>query len=202
MARDRTAIKACCDHKSREYALSLCGVTFRETLCARLLRSPEHTITTNALYVSDSASNVSSTNPKEKLGLEQRSGATDFRSKGYRMSTCRFPTDIRFRSLTIARVLIITPWDHTNIKHVLRALLLETSTFSGVSLNTLLVLTHRRILRPSPQLAWRIGGSPNLIIASCSGSRPSFSFCLHMKCNIFQQKIGSQGSKNDKTYSL
>ena len=36
--------------------------------------------------------------PKEKLGLEQRSGATDFRSKGYRASTCSFPTDIRFRS--------------------------------------------------------------------------------------------------------
>ena len=26
--------KACCDHKSRERALSLCGVTFRGTLCA------------------------------------------------------------------------------------------------------------------------------------------------------------------------
>ena len=26
--------RACCDHKSREYALSLCGVTFRDTLCA------------------------------------------------------------------------------------------------------------------------------------------------------------------------
>ena len=34
MARYRTATKACCDHKSREYALSLCGVTFRDTLCA------------------------------------------------------------------------------------------------------------------------------------------------------------------------
>ena len=26
--------RACCEHKSREYALSLCGVTFRDTLCA------------------------------------------------------------------------------------------------------------------------------------------------------------------------
>ena len=42
--------------------------------------------------------NVSCTNPKEKLGLEQRSGATDFRSKDYRVSTCSFPTDICFRS--------------------------------------------------------------------------------------------------------
>ena len=35
----------------------------------------------------------------------------------------------------------------TNIEHVLPAPLLETSTFTGVSLKTLLVLTHRRILR-------------------------------------------------------
>ena len=64
----------------------------------------------------------------------------------------------------------------TNIKHVLPAPLLETSTFSGVSLNslkTLLVFSHRRVLRPSPQLAWRIGGSPNLIIASCNSLRQS-----------------------------
>ena len=50
-------------------------------------------------------------------------------------------------------------WQQTIIKHVLPAPLLETSTFSGVSLNSLkilLVLSHRRILRPSLQLAWRI----------------------------------------------
>ena len=59
----------------------------------------------------------------------------------------------------------------TNIKHVLPARLLETSTFSGVSLKTLLVLTHRRILRPSYSAAWRISGSPNLVIAARNGLR-------------------------------
>ena len=34
IARYRTAIKACCDHKSRQHAVSLCGATFRDTLCA------------------------------------------------------------------------------------------------------------------------------------------------------------------------
>ena len=78
---------------------SACAVSRSVTRCVlRVLRSPEHTITTNALYVSDSAGNVSCTNPKEKLGFEQQSGATDFRSKSYRVPTCSFPTDIRFRS--------------------------------------------------------------------------------------------------------
>ena len=78
---------------------SVCAMSRSVIRCViRVLLSPEHTITTNALYVSDSAGNVLSTNPKEKLGLEQRSGATDFRSKGYRVSTCGFPTHIRFRS--------------------------------------------------------------------------------------------------------
>ena len=77
---------------------SICAVSRSVMRCVlRVLRSQEHTIKTNALYVSDSASNVLSTNPKEKLGLEQRSGATDFRSKGHRVSTCSFPTDILFR---------------------------------------------------------------------------------------------------------
>ena len=59
-------------------------------MCSACFVTPEHTVTTNALCVSDSAGNVLSTNSKEKLGLEQRSGATDFRSKGYRVSTCGF----------------------------------------------------------------------------------------------------------------
>ena len=67
----------------------------------RVLRSPEHTITTNALYVSDSAGNVSS-NPQEKLGLEQRSGATDFRRKGYPCVDMTFPNRHSFPVLTIA----------------------------------------------------------------------------------------------------
>ena len=47
-----------------------CAVSRSVKRCVlRVLRSPEHTITTNALYVSDSAGNVLSTNPKEKLVL-------------------------------------------------------------------------------------------------------------------------------------
>ena len=41
------------------------------------------------------------------------------------------------------------------------------------SLKTLLVLSHRRIPRPSLQLAWRISGSPNLIVASRNVLRQS-----------------------------
>ena len=44
----------------------------------------------------------------------------------------------------------------TNIKHVLPAPLLETSAFGGVSLKILLVLLHRRIVRPSRSAAWRM----------------------------------------------
>ena len=74
----------------------------------------------------------------------------------------------------------------TNIMHVLPAPLLERSTFSGVSLKTLLVLSHRLHL-PSKSCApaWRIKGLltsslrpamafdslPDLIIASRNGSR-------------------------------
>ena len=102
MARYRTAIRRAMI-TSLVSMRSVCAVSRSVIRCVlHVLRSPEHTITTNALYVSDSASNVLRTNPKEKLGLEQRSGATDFRSKGYRVSTCSFPTDIRFAVLTIA----------------------------------------------------------------------------------------------------
>ena len=63
--------------------------------------------------------------------------------------------------------------EHTNIKLVLPAPLLETLTFSVVSLKTLLVLTYRRIIRPSFSAAWRISGSYKLIIASRNGFRRS-----------------------------
>ena len=121
MARYRTAIRACYYHKvswacAQSSAVSRCVIR----CVLRVLRSHEHTITTTALYVSDSAGNVSSTNPKEKLGLEQRSGATDFRSKSYRVSTCSFSRDIRFRSWPLPCT-HHTPWDHKNIKHVLPA---------------------------------------------------------------------------------
>ena len=86
---------------------SACAVSRSVIRCVlRVLRSPEHTTTTDALCVSDSAGNVLSTNPKEKLGLEQRSGATDFRSKGYRVSTCSFQQK-SVSSLDHCRVLII-----------------------------------------------------------------------------------------------
>ena len=132
---------------------SVCAVSHSVISCVlRVLRSPEHTITTNALYVSDSAGNVSSNNPKEKsLGLEQRSGATDFRSKGHRVSTCSFQETF-VTGLDHCRVLIIHRGIIINIKHVLPAPLLETSTFSGVSLKTLLVLSHRLYL-PSKSCA-------------------------------------------------
>ena len=42
MARYRTAVKACCDHKSRQYAVSLCGATFRDTLCAPRASFPQN----------------------------------------------------------------------------------------------------------------------------------------------------------------
>ena len=62
---------------------SVCAVSRSVIRCVlRVLRSPEHTITTNALYVSDSAGNVLSTNRKRNLAFERRSGATDFRNKG------------------------------------------------------------------------------------------------------------------------
>ena len=95
----------------------------------------------------------------------------------------------------------------TNIKHVLPAPLLETSTFSGVSLNslkTLLVLSDRRILRPSPQLAWRIGGSPNLIIASCNGLRQSSRphHCLPQWFASNQSVGGRLGNHNAAPHRL
>ena len=82
--------RACCDHKSSEYALSLCSVTFRGTLCApraSFHRTYHHNQRVVCLRLCRQSVKHQ---PKEKLGLEQRSGATDFRSKGYRVSTCTF----------------------------------------------------------------------------------------------------------------
>ena len=90
MARYRTAIRACCDHKSREYTLRLCGVTFRDTLCApraSFSRTYHHNQRVVCLRLCRQRVKHQ---PKEKLVLEQRSVATDFRCKGYRVSTCSF----------------------------------------------------------------------------------------------------------------
>ena len=142
-----------------------CHVVIRCVL--RVLRSPEHTITTNALYVSDSAGNVSSTNPKEKLGLEQRSGATDFRSKGYRVSTKKFSTDHSFPVLTIAVYSSYTVGSH---KHQAcssrtppRDIDLQWCLVEDTCLSSVIV----RIFRPC--LTER--QSPDLTIASSNGLR-------------------------------
>ena len=52
----------------------------------RVLRSPEHTITNNALYVSDSARNVLSTKPKRNLALNSVLAQQSFVAK---VTVCR-----------------------------------------------------------------------------------------------------------------
>ena len=71
--------------------------------------------------------------------------------------------------------------------------LLETLTFSGVSLKTLLVLTHRRILRPSHLAAWRISVSPNLTTASRNGLQSAFlTSSLRLATAREQQNVGGR----------
>ena len=135
---------------------------------ARSVCAVSRSVVRSVLRSSCSAGNVLN-NPRETW-LEQHFHASDRRSKAHCVATRRLYADIRFRS----RLLQCTPhttWEQTIIKHILPAPLLETSTFGGVSLKTLLVLPHRRILRPSLSAAWRISGSPNLIIASRNGLR-------------------------------
>ena len=87
---------------SLEYALSLCGVRFRDTLCApraSFSRTYHHNQRVVCLRLCRQGVKHQ---PKEKLGLEQRSGAKDFRSKGYRVSTCSSPNRHSFPFLTIA----------------------------------------------------------------------------------------------------
>ena len=145
MARQRTALKACRDHKSREYALSLCGVTFRDTLCAPRASFPRTYHHNQRVVCLRLCRQRVKHQPTEKLVFEQRSGAKDFRSKSYRVSTCSFQQ-------TFVPVLTIAAYSSYNIKQVLPAPFLETSTFSGVSLMTLLVLSHRLYL-PSKSCA-------------------------------------------------
>ena len=66
-----------------------------------MLRSPERTITTNALYVSDSAGNVLSTNPKRNLALNIVQAQQTFVAK---VTVCRhvLPNRHSFPVLTIA----------------------------------------------------------------------------------------------------
>ena len=116
----------------------------------RVLSSPD-TITTIALYVSDSAGNVLSTNPERNLALNNVRTQQTFAAK---VTVCRHVVSQQtlVSGLDHCSMLIIHREITTNIKHLLPAPLLETSTFSGVSLKTLLVLSHRLYL-PSKSCA-------------------------------------------------
>ena len=66
---------------------SVCAVSLSVIRCVlRVLRSPEHTITTNALYVSDSVGNVLSTNRKRNLALNSARAQQTFEAK---VTVCR-----------------------------------------------------------------------------------------------------------------
>ena len=66
---------------------SVCAVSPSVIRCVlSVLRSPEHTITTNMLYVSDSAGNVSSTNRKRNLALNSVRAQQTFAAK---VTVCR-----------------------------------------------------------------------------------------------------------------
>ena len=78
-----------------EYAVSLCGVTFHDTLCAPRASFPRTYHHNQRVVCLTLCRQRVKHQPKEKFGLEQRSGATDFHSKGYRVSTCSFPRDIQ-----------------------------------------------------------------------------------------------------------
>ena len=78
--------------------------------------------------------------PKEKLFFAKRSDTIDFRSTGYRVSTC------------CSQQTFVSGFDHCReliIQACFPAQLLETSTSSCVSLKTLLVLSHVCIFRQS-----------------------------------------------------
>ena len=66
---------------------SVCAVSRSVIRCVlRVLRSPERTITTNALYISDSAGNVLSTNLKRNLALNSVRAQQTFAAK---VNVCR-----------------------------------------------------------------------------------------------------------------
>ena len=156
----QTTIGECAvNNKSCEYALRLCSVPLRGARRAPFSR-PYHNRRVGCLMLCRQRDNL----------LERHFRATDHRSRAYRVTTCRLWLTF-VSGLDHYNVTILPREITTNIKHVLPALLLETSTFSAVSLKTLLVLIHRRILRPSRSAAWRISGSPNLITASRNGLR-------------------------------
>ena len=97
---------------------SVCAVSRSVIRCVlRVLRSPEHTITTNVLCVSDSASNVLSTNPKRNLASNSVRSQQTFVAK---VTVCRHVVSKQtfVSGLDHCRVLIIhRPWDHVHTKH-------------------------------------------------------------------------------------
>ena len=101
---------------------SVCAVSRSVIRCVlRVLRSPEHTITTNVLYVSDCAGNVLKHQPKRNLALNNVRSQQTFVAK---VSVCRhvFSKQTFVSGLDHCRVLVIhRPWDHIHIKHVLSA---------------------------------------------------------------------------------
>ena len=121
---------------------SVCALS--RSVMLGVLRSSDQ-IPTNALEVSCSASNVLTDTWRNLAGttlLRNRLPVRTFVSLG--IDHCIVLT-VRHRNIQSPGMFFPHP-------------LLETSTFSGVSLKTLLVLTHRRILRPSHSAAWRISG--------------------------------------------
>ena len=114
MSRYRTAIRACCDHKSREYALSLCDVTFRDTLCAPRASFQNRPSQPTRCMSQTLRQRVRAPITKRSLALNVRAQQT-FVAK---VTVCRHAISQQ-------------TWDDANIKHVLPAPLLETSTFTG-----------------------------------------------------------------------
>ena len=86
MARYRTAVRACCDHKSREYALSLCGVTLCGPLCAPRASFPRTYHHNQRVVCFRLSRQRVKYQLKEKLGLEQLSAQQTFVAK---VTVCR-----------------------------------------------------------------------------------------------------------------
>ena len=166
----QTAVRECAvNNKSCEYALRRCSVAFRGARRAPFHR-PYHNRRVGCLMLCR----------QRVYRLEQHFLVTDHRSRSYRVTTCRLWLTFVF-GLDHYNVLITPRVITTNIKHVLAAPLLETSTFSGVSLRTLLVVIHVHVVQllggsavlPTSSLlpALACVGLLDLIVVSCNGLR-------------------------------
>ena len=150
---------------------SVCAVSRAVIRCVlRVLRSPEHTITTNALCVSDAASNVLSTNPKRNLSLNSILAQQTFVAK---ITVCRHAVSKR-HSFPVLTIAVYSSYTVGSQEHQVRSsrTVLETLTFSGVSLKILLV--NQSSFVSSVQVMCTClteRQSPDLIIASRNGFR-------------------------------